>query len=135
MHSFVDQMDDIIWTEVDIINRTETMIRKEFSCDAENILARKTSAAMMGQYTLDPLEYAEIQRYAIVCSEAQAAGKKAREDMSILMQTLDYEKANAILEAGREKSNEVAWAENIILNASPEVISLAGERARFKANN
>lgn len=132
MRSFVDMMDDTVWTENDIINRTETMIRQYFSSDAENILIRKTSAAIMGQYQLTPEEQQEIHNYAAICAQAQNAGRQAREDMRLLKQAMDYEKAQHILETYRTQTLETVRAEETINTAPADVVSLVGERERHR---
>jgi len=138
MASFINLMADVIWTETDIVNRTESMIRKEFSVDEENILTRKTSAAMMGQYALSFDEQEEIQRYAAACAIAQYSGKMAREDMAILQKALDYEAAQRLLERGWTYTPEqvaaaVALTEQ--LRADHMLMGLVGERERHKALN
>jgi hypothetical protein len=138
MASFVNLMDDVVWTETDIINRTESMIRKEFSVDEENILTRKTSAAMMGQYALSFDESEEIQRYAAACAIAQYSGKLAREDMAFLQQALNYEAAQRLLERGWTYTpQQVADARALVtqMQADHMLMGLVGERERFKALN
>lgn len=93
MSSFVNLMADDVWSDADITRRTEAMIRAEFSSEAEAILNRKVTGAMLGQYQMSPAEQAELGRYAIVSEQARQAGIAARADMALLRQALAVEAA------------------------------------------
>jgi len=87
-----------LWSEADIVNRTETMIASEFPRDAVAILNRKTTGAVLGQYAMTVAEQAELERYAQICAAARQAGIDARADNVLLTQVLDMEVAQRRLD-------------------------------------
>lgn len=93
MASFVNLMANDVWSEADIVNRTESMIAAEFSKDAAAILNRKATGQLLGQYTMTVDEKAEMSRYAALSDSAKQAGAAARADMAALQAALDYEAA------------------------------------------
>lgn len=97
--SFIDLMACDVWSEADIVSRTEAMIAGEFSPQAVAILQRKVTAQMLGMYTMTTTEQAELARYAAVSTEAQAAGLQARADMALLAEVLAVEAGAASAEA------------------------------------
>lgn len=99
MTSFVDMMANDVWSEEDIVNRTEAMIASEFPPAQVAILNRVATAAALGQYTLTDDEVAEIERYNVVCVAAREAGIAARADMQQLQRALDYEAAQSVIDA------------------------------------
>lgn len=96
--SFVNLMGKDLWSEADIVNRTETMIASEFPRDAVAILNRKTTGAVLGQYAMTVAEQAELERYAQICAAARQAGIDARADNVLLTQVLDMEVAQRRLD-------------------------------------
>ncbi len=98
MSSLVNLMADDVWSDGDIINRTEAMVRSEFSVDAEAILNRKVSGALLGAYSMTPEEEAEVMRFNAAVTAASAAGAQARADMALLQHALDAEAAQRRLE-------------------------------------
>lgn len=105
--SFVDLMANDVWSEADIVRRTEAMIRSEFSLEAETILNRKVLGLSLGTYTPTPADQAEIARYDQVAKDAQAAGVQARNDMALLLQVFPMEEAQRRLD---QPSLAAAWA-------------------------
>lgn len=91
--SFVNLMANDVWSEADIVRRTEAMIRSEFSVDAETILNRKVSGMALGAYQPSAADLAEIARYNATAHGAQVAGAKARADMALLLQVFAIEAA------------------------------------------
>ena len=91
--SFIDLMASDVWSEADIIRRTEAMVRQYFSADAEKIINRKLQGAALGQYALSAEEMAEVARFNEVVFEARAAGDAARADMAVLNEVLTVEPA------------------------------------------
>ncbi len=129
MTSFINLMANDIWSEADIIRRTEAMIRSEFSLDVETILNRKVLGISIGTYTPTDADLAEIARYDQVAKAAQAAGVAARVDMALLLQTMDYEKAMRRLalppiEDDEQDAAERAEAQAVVDAASQEVVDL-----------
>jgi hypothetical protein len=91
--SFVNLMVDVRWSEHDIVQRMEAMIREHCSATEELILHRKMLGASINAYDLSAGEQAEIATYAGVCAVAQQAGRDARADMALLTQAFDVEAA------------------------------------------
>lgn len=98
MSSFVNMMADDIWSEADIVRRTEAMIRSEFSIEVETILNRKVLGISIGSYTPTEADLAEIARYDEVARHAQAAGVAARADMTLLNRVFPLEEAQRRLD-------------------------------------
>ena len=96
--SFVDLMAEDVWSEADIVRRTEAMIRSEFPAEAETILNRKALGVATGVYVLDEADEAELARYHAVTLAAQVAGMAARADMALLTQVLALEAARRRLD-------------------------------------
>lgn len=97
MTSFVSLHGTDVWSEHDIVRRTEAMIRSEFSAEAEAILNRKATGAALGQYALTADEQVELAAYMAASEAARQAGIAARADMAKLQAALDYEAAVARL--------------------------------------
>lgn len=93
MSSFINLMADDVWSEADIVSRTEAIIRGHFSREAEDILNRKVTGALLGQYALTPAEQADLGRYAAMSEQARAEGVAARADMALLAQAMEVEAA------------------------------------------
>lgn len=91
--SFINMMANDIWSDADITNRTESMVRSEFNQESEGILNRKVTGAVLGVYQMSPEEKAEVGRYQQACEAARQAGAAARADAVLLSATLDYETA------------------------------------------
>lgn len=90
--SFIDLLANDVWSEQDIINRTEAIIRSEFSMQSETILNRKLLGEITGSYTMNNDEKAELIKYKTVVMKAQEAAVEARQDMALLNQVLAFEK-------------------------------------------
>lgn len=138
--SFVNLMANDVWSETDIVTRTEAMIASEFPPAAAAILNRKATGALLGQYALTPGEQAELGRYAAVCDAARAAGTSARADVALLIETLALEAAvhrlklqevttqeGVAQDDGRYALDvtERAQAAHIVASASPGAVALA----------
>lgn len=93
--SFVNLMGNDRWTDADITNRTESMVRSEFSLQAEGIINRKVSGAGLGVYTLTLEDQVEIGRFAQVTQAAAMEGVAARVDMALLNAVIDHEEGVA----------------------------------------
>lgn len=143
MTSFIDLLASYVWSEVDIVSRTEALVRSQISTTDERIINRKLQGAMMGQYTLSVAEQDEVERFARVTQEAQAAGAAARADMVLLQGALDVEAAQrrlavppvAPVEEGAEVSGdgvvdaqERAAAQAVVDAAGPAVLDLVALR-------
>lgn len=108
MTSFVNLMADDVWSEADIVSRTEAIIRGQFSRETEDILNRKVTGVLLGQYTLSPTEQADLGRYAAASEQARAEGVAARADMALLLQALALEAAWAAGQTLPEMDAELA---------------------------
>lgn len=95
--SFVNLLGNDVWTEHDIVRRTEAMVRSEFSAEAEAILNRKVSGVAFG-LPLSAEDQAQVAQFRAVVLAAQAAGAEARADMARVQAVLDYEAALARLD-------------------------------------
>lgn len=89
--SFVDMMGNDVWSEADIVNRTESIIRSKYSQTEELILNRKMSGVFSGLYTLTTDEQLELQDFNSMLLQARMAGVDARADMALLQQALNQE--------------------------------------------
>ena len=98
MSSFINLMADDVWSEADIVNRTESIIAAEFPPARHAILQRKVQGQGMGVYVLTEQEQLELQRYALVSHQAGALADAARADMALLQHALDAEAAQRRLE-------------------------------------
>ena len=140
--SFIDLMASDVWTEADIVRRTEAMVRAEFSAERETILNRKVSGAIIGSYEMTEQDQAEVALFQQVTLAAKDAGDAARADMSLLAQVFEVESAARRLalpevqpeldEAGYVTNQEAidqdaaerAQAQAVIDGASPEARAL-----------
>lgn len=140
--SFIDLMASDVWTEADIVRRTEAMVRAEFSAERETILNRKVSGAIIGSYEMTEQDQAEVALFQQVTLAAKDAGDAARADMALLAQVFEVESAARRLalpevqpeldEAGYGTNQEAidqdaaerAQAQAVIDGASPEARAL-----------
>lgn len=104
--SFVDLMANDVWSEADITRRTESMIRSEFSAEAETILNRKVSGMVLGIYAPTDAEMIEMGRYQMAVEAARVAGQEARADMALLLRVFPLEEAHRRLDC---PDPVVAW--------------------------
>lgn len=72
------------WTDTDITNRSEAIIRSSFSLTEELIILRKLIAVGMGMYELSPDEQSEVQLFFNTCVGAQMAGRAAKAKLAEL---------------------------------------------------
>ena len=68
--SFVDRMAEDVWSDADIVRRTEAMIRSEFPAEAETISNRKALDAATVVYVLDEADEAEQALYHLTARSA-----------------------------------------------------------------
>ena len=86
--SFIDLLSNDVWTDIDITNRTEAMIRSEFPIQAEMILNRKVVGQIGGMYQLTDSEKEELARYQLAVENARQEGIAARYDNELLKSIL-----------------------------------------------
>lgn len=97
MSSFIDMMANDVWSDADITNRTEAMIRAVVPVAEELVLNRKAHGAALGQYTLTAEDQADMERLAQAGFAARQAGIEARYDMLVLNEVFEVEKAEKVL--------------------------------------
>lgn len=97
--SFINLMANDVWTEADIVRRTEALAHAELTVEEEAILSRKVVSAMLGAWTMTEEDLATQARFAIACAAAHQAGVEARADMALLQAALDVEAAQALISA------------------------------------
>ena len=122
--SFVDLMGSVVWSEADIVRRTEEMVRSSFSAEEEAILNRKTLGAVLGMYQMTPGEQAEMAAFAAVTEQARQAGIEARADMALLSAVMALEDAVRVLQREDATDEERAAAQAVVGAATPEVNAL-----------
>ena len=91
--SFINMMANDVWSQADILRKTESMIRTYYSEEQENILNRKMTGVITGNYQLNAQEGAEIQDFSVKIMESRQANIEATRDMILLLQVLDTEKS------------------------------------------
>lgn len=128
MSSFVDLMASARWTEADIVNRMEALIRRDYPAVEEQILNRKMNGAAAGFYVLQAGEMAEIGAYAQTCLAAQLAGRAAREDMALLARVLEAEEGGAPL-ASDDVDGHALLAARAAARPALEPVPLQDEQA------
>lgn len=135
--SFIDMMANDVWSEADIVNRTEAMIRSGYPPNVEAIINRKATGAALGQYVLSADEQAEIAAYSATSEAARQAGNAARADMALLRKVLDHEAAQRrlALPAVTEPATATGTDENgeAIEVANPAIAQDEAERAAAQA--
>jgi hypothetical protein len=124
MSSFINLMADDVWSETDMIRRTEAMIRSEFSLELETILNRKVSGMALGTYQPTGQDLADIARYDEVARDAQAAGVAARADMALLLQVFPLEEAQRRLD---RPVLPAAWERLQLPEVEPVLDDVTGE--------
>jgi hypothetical protein len=95
--SIVNLMASDVWSEADIVGRTEAMISSQFSCTTTMIINRKVTAASIGLYLMSVEEKKEVEKYSNLCISAAIAGNLARSDMALLHLVIDHEVAETRL--------------------------------------
>jgi hypothetical protein len=94
--SFVNLMGNDVWSEADIINRTESMIASQFPL--VEILRRKVLGQMEGQYALTPAENDEYLAYKMYTFQMGMLAGEARADMARLQQAMAVENGTLALD-------------------------------------
>lgn len=97
MPSFINLLENDVWSEADIINKTEAELHSVCSKTNELILSRKMIGFSLGRMIPTAQEQAELTAYEIAAYQAQQSGIAARADMVRLQAALDYERAHARL--------------------------------------
>ena len=106
--SFINLMENHIWSEEDIVNRTEAMAHAVLSVEEETILSRKVISALLGAWTMTEDDLATQARFAAACAVAHQAGVEARADMALLQAAMDVEQAQLRLQLAAEPAELAA---------------------------
>lgn len=91
--SFIDLMSNNIFTEADILNRTQAMVRTFYSDEQEKILSRKVTGMMLGGYSLSIPEQEEIANFSTIVNQAKIENELATIDNELLKQIIEVEKS------------------------------------------
>ena len=126
--SFVDLMANDVWSDADITRRTESMIRAEFSAEAETILNRKVSGMVLGIYAPTEAEMIEMGRYQMAVEAARIAGVEARADMVLLSAVMALEEAQRVLDNADADETAIATAAETLAAAGDEALALLDRR-------
>jgi len=118
MTSFINLLASDVWSEADIVSRTEAMIAGAFP--NVEILKRKVTGMMLGQYQLTADEQAEFGAYAALSFQAGALADAARADMALLADAMAVEAAKRAL--ALDPADETAQA--VLGGARQEVLDL-----------
>lgn len=137
MSSFIDMMANDVWSQADIDNKVQAMIRSRYSDNDE------LKAARLARSGGDPAFVAALDEWIASCV---AEGRQARDDMTLLLQVFDVEAAERRLalpvvepeldeqgnivnmEALAQDQNERDAAEAVVDDASPEVMQWVDAR-------
>jgi hypothetical protein len=133
MTTFIDLLGSVVWSDADITNRTEFVVRQQFNEIDETVLNRKVSGAALGAYTLTAEDQAEIAHFGQVTQAAGLLGVQARADMALLQTALDYEAAErrlALPEFDGPETVEVTDMEgNVTTVPNPAFVQDQAERS------
>ncbi|MDH4450126.1 MAG: hypothetical protein QE265_05985 [Rhodoferax sp.] len=121
MSSFVNLLKSDVWSEADIVNRTESMISAQFAPHEVVILNRKVTAATIGAHTLTTAEQEELARYNQVCLDAAVAGVAARADMEVLHEVLRIEAGELDAAVSSERAAALYKLRNALPTEEPTV--------------
>lgn len=126
--SFIDMMANDVWSDADITNRTEAMVRAQVSVADELVLNRKVQGAALGQYQLTPEDEAQMALLAQAGFAAQQEGIAARADMALLLRVLAVEAAIQVLADPEASEEGIAFAQERVDAADEEVMSWVDAR-------
>lgn len=115
--SFINLLANDVWSDADMLRRTESMIRSEFSQEAETILNRKAVGMALGTYTPSAEELIEMDRYTTVVEAARVELQAAQADMALLTQVFELEKADRVV-----KQMSLSEALTVIESVKPEEV-------------
>jgi hypothetical protein len=127
--SFIDLMGNTVWSEQDIVSKTEAMIRSEFPVQTELILNRKVVGQIGGMYQMTDSEKEELARYQVAVENARIAGVEARKDMELLNRVLHLEAVAARL---KQPVIEQIIVDGVVINQE-EIDADYAERATAQA--
>lgn len=119
--SFIDMLGSVVWTDAEITNRTEAMVRSVMPLADELVLNRKVQGAALGQYTLSEADQADMARLAQAGYLAQQEGVAARHDMLVLHEVLLIEEAEKVLADPDASEDDKVKAQERVNAASEEV--------------
>jgi hypothetical protein len=92
MSSFINLMVNDVWSDADITNRTEAMVRQHISVVEETILNRDITGTAFG-VPLSEERMAQVMHLKDILEEARQMGINARSDMALLNRVFVLEAA------------------------------------------
>lgn len=96
--SFVDLLANDVWSEQDITNRTQAMVRTFFPAEEEIIINRDISGMGFG-IPLSAAQYGQVVALKTLLLQTRALGAKARADMVLLLDAMKVQAALLRLDA------------------------------------
>lgn len=126
--SFINLLENTIWSDNDITNRTESMVHSRFSISEETILNRKVTGAQLGYWELSQEEQAQLIEYSNICNIAHSEGISARYDNNLLKKIIEYENAQKVLLQNELTEDDRNIAETIINTATEEILTWVNKR-------
>lgn len=139
--SFINMLSNDIWTEQDITNRTEAMVRSVISVQDELVLNRKIQGAALNKCQLTQADTAQMELLAQAGYTAQQEGIAARADMALLLQVFEVESAKKrlslpVTEPELDEEGNVLNQEQIDIDLeertkAQEVVSSASEEVLY----
>ena len=112
--SFVNLMASDVWSDADISNKVQALVRSKYSSEDELKAARLSRKPDISE---DELLF--ISSVDSVISDAIDEGRAARKDNALLIQVLEYENAMRVLANGEDET-----AQMIVDNADESVKDL-----------
>lgn len=91
--SFVNLLGNDVWSEADIVRRTEAELHGQVSREDELILSRKMIGFSLNRLIPTAEEGAQLMVYEIAAYAAQQSGNEARADMALLQSAMGVEAA------------------------------------------
>lgn len=89
--SFINLLGSDVWSEADIVNRTEAELHSAVSKETELILSRKMIGFSLGRLVPSAQEAIDLTNYEIASYQAQQSGNVARADMALLQAAMNHE--------------------------------------------
>lgn len=135
--SFVNLLGNDVWTEADIVHKTEAELHSTVSKEDELILSRKMTGFSLGRVIPTTQEQVDLMRYEMAAYAAQQSGIAARADMALLQSAMGVEAARhrlaqpAVTEPAMTMVLDEADA--YVEIANPAIATDAAERAEAQA--
>ena len=140
--SYVDLMGHTRWSEEQHVRRTETILRRDWPQEEEDILKRDFLAAISGRASMTPELQARADAFEAAALASREAGAAARAAAALLHAVLDIEEAAARLSSippapedpqaedphAADREAAAAARQALLDVASPEALQLLADR-------